>query len=44
MLGKGRLPRQLASSRQRLFGGGHLTFMFLRMICIGVNGVPIFFA
>ena len=22
----------------------HLAFMFLRMICIGVNGVPIFFA
>jgi hypothetical protein len=44
-LGKGRLPRDGLRQRPNVFSAAaHLAFMFLRMICIGVNGVPIFFA
>jgi hypothetical protein len=44
-LGNGRLPRDGLRHRASAFSAAaHLAFMFLRVICIGVNGVPIFFA
>jgi len=44
MLGKGRCRDSLRQRANAFSAAAHLALMFLRMICIGVNGVPIFFA
>jgi hypothetical protein len=42
---KGRLPAIACDHRaDGVSAPAHLALMFLRVICIGVNGVPFFFA